>query len=53
MKELDNNNLKEVRGGALNATLLNALARSTELVYNIGTQFGSAIRYLLKGKSCR
>lgn len=53
MMELSKENLREINGGSISAPMLNAIARSTQLVYNIGVQFGTAIRYLLKGKSCR
>jgi hypothetical protein len=53
MNELTRDKLKEINGGGLNAPMVNAIARGTQLVYNIGVQFGTAIRYLLKGKSCR
>lgn len=53
MNELNRNTLRNIHGGAINATMLNALARGTELIYNIGSQFGSALRYLIKGKACR
>ncbi len=53
MNELTKENLASINGGGINAPMLNAIARSTSLVYNIGVQFGTAVRYLLKGKSCR
>ncbi len=49
MKEYE---LINIKGGALNASLLNALSRGTEVIYKIGRSFGSTIKMLFSGKRC-
>ena len=45
--------LSNVIGGAsISATMLNAISRSIETIYNLGKAFGTAINMLIKGKRC-
>lgn len=46
--------LFNIYGGAtqISASLLNAIARGVNSLYNLGRAFGTAIRMIVKGKSC-
>lgn len=41
-----------VIGGGVNATLINAIARSIDAAYSLGRALGSALHRLTKGKVC-
>ena len=45
--------LLNVRGGGLSATLISAISRGINTFYDLGRSFGSAIRRATSGKSCR
>lgn len=46
--------LLEVTGGGLSisASMLNAISRGVDTIYNLGKAFGTAINMLIKGKRC-
>lgn len=44
--------LTKIKGGALNASLLNAISRGVEVVYKLGRSLGSTIKMLISGKRC-
>ena len=45
--------LYNISGGAsISASMLNAISRGVETLYNIGRAFGTAINMLIKGKRC-
>lgn len=46
--------LVEVTGGGLSisASMLNAISRGVDTIYNLGKAFGTAINMLIKGKRC-
>lgn len=44
--------LRNISGGGLNASFLNAIVRGALTLYDIGKAFGSAIRYAKTGKKC-
>lgn len=46
--------LLKKNGGVVNmsSTFLNALSRGIETLYNLGRAFGTAVKYLIKGKKC-
>lgn len=43
---------KVVGGASLSASMLNAISRGVETIYNLGKAFGTAINMLIKGKRC-
>lgn len=48
--------LKKIEGGAVSytsAAFLNAISRGINTCYNLGRTCGTALKYLLKGKSCK
>lgn len=45
--KLEDHDLIEVSGGAINGTLINAFARLLDLVIDIGRMIGSSIRRLI------
>lgn len=50
MSKMSNENLIKVEGGAaINASLLNAIARAGEFLYDLGRSLGTAIR-MIRGK---
>lgn len=45
--------LYNISGGAsISASMLNAVSRGIETLYNLGRAFGTAINMLIKGKRC-
>ena len=45
--------LNDIIGGAsISASMLNAISRGIESLYNLGRAFGTAINMLIKGKRC-
>ena len=44
--------LYEISGGGISATFLNYLTNAVKVVYNIGQEFGGAIRRIATGKTC-
>ena len=45
--------LINISGGAtVNASLINALARGAEFLYNLGSSFGTSIKMYITKKSC-
>lgn len=45
--------LYNISGGAsISASMLNAVSRGIETLYNLGQAFGTAINMLIKGKRC-
>jgi len=44
--------LNNIKGGAINASLLNAIARGLTAFYDLGTALGSALKRLKKKKYC-
>lgn len=51
---MSNTELLNVRGGSvsISATMLNAIARGAEVIYNIGTSLGKCIKLFIAGKKC-
>lgn len=41
-----------VGGASISASLLNAVARGIDTLYNLGRAFGTAINMFIKGKKC-
>ena len=44
--------LIEITGGGISASLMNAISRGIETIYNLGRAFGTAINMIIKGKRC-
>ncbi len=49
---MTNEELLNVQGGSISASLLNAIARGAEVLYNIGSSLGKCIRLFISGKKC-
>lgn len=49
---LNNQELNEINGGSISATLLNAISRAVTTIYDIGYAIGSSIRRLVSGNVC-
>lgn len=53
MEKLEAENLIKIEGGAsINASLLNAIARAGEFLYDLGRSLGTAIRMIRSKKRC-
>ena len=50
---LSKEELFEVRGGGITATLLNSLSRLVDTLLNLGQLVGSSIRRSISKKSCK
>lgn len=50
--ELNNEDLLKIRGGALNATMINAIVRGIDIMIDLGRSIGSAIRRLQDNNKC-
>lgn len=45
--------LYQVTGGtSISASMLNAISRGVETIYNLGRAFGTAINMIIKGRRC-
>lgn len=52
-KIIQNEELINITGGtAINASLINAIARGAEFLYNLGRSIGSSLRMIITKKSC-
>lgn len=51
-KQLKNNEMEEIVGGAITSSFINAITKAVTMVYELGKQTGSAIRRLTSGKYC-
>ena len=52
MKYIKEEELQNIVGGAAIATLMNAITKSINTVYQLGKQTGSALRRLVNGNYC-
>ena len=50
---LTDKELYEIKGGAINATMLNAIARIIGVFYEIGEAVGSSIRRITSKNRCK
>lgn len=50
--KLTDNQLKEINGGAITSTLINAIVKGFSLIIEIGKSLGSSIRRATSGKFC-
>lgn len=53
MKKINNEKMKNIKAGALNGTLLNAILRGANIFIDVGRCFGSAIRRFTSRNLCR
>lgn len=51
--KLNKNELLEIKGGAITATLINAFARGINTMMSLGRSLGTAIRRIYRGKVCK
>ena len=47
------NELKEIKGGAISGTIINAIVRSVTLALELGRSLGSALRRLKDKNKCK
>ncbi len=52
MKEITKEEMYSINGGAINYTLLNALARLGAMIYQAGQAIGSAVRRMTSNNYC-
>ena len=50
--ELKDNEMKEINGGTIGSSIINAVNDTLEFIYRLGYEFGSAIRRIISGGSC-
>ena len=50
---LNNNQLKEIKGGGISATLINAIVKGLDLLINLGKSLGTTIRHITSGTTCK
>jgi hypothetical protein len=53
MIELSSNELKNIRGGAISGTLINAFVRGIEALLDLGRSLGNAIRRFKSKSICK
>ena len=53
MKQLTKEEMKQIKAGAINGTLLNAILRGANIFIDVGRCFGSAIRRITSRNLCR
>jgi hypothetical protein len=49
---IKDNELKEINGGGIGATFIGYLTDALKAVYNIGQEFGGAVRRIATGNTC-
>lgn len=52
MKPLNKEELLEIRGGAISASYINALAKGIESLLELGKSLGTSIRRWMTGNTC-
>lgn len=53
MKELNNNELLNVEGGAVNSSLISTLVKGSTVFFEIGRSLGSSFRRLISSRTCK
>lgn len=53
MKELNNEELYDIKGGAISGTLINAFVRGINAILDLGRSLGNAIRRISSNKICK
>ena len=52
MKEIEKKEMYNIKGGAFNYTMLNAIARAASTLFTVGQAIGSAVRRMTSNKYC-
>ena len=52
MKQINNEEMKKVKGGGVTATMINAVMRTVSTMFTMGQAIGSAIRRAVRGSYC-
>ena len=52
MEYIKEEDLQKIIGGAAIATLINAISKAVNTVYQLGKQTGSALRRIVSGRYC-
>ena len=52
IKELNSNEIRQIDGGSLSGTLINAITSGMKVVLDIGRSLGSAIRRVKEDNMC-
>ena len=52
MRDLNNNELMNIEGGAISGTLINSITRGIDTILNVGRSLGSAIRRIGSNNVC-
>ena len=52
MKKIDTQELKQIYGGAISASMINYIVRGLDAIMEIGRSLGTAIRRLGENKLC-
>lgn len=52
IKEIKDNEMKNISGGDIGSTLINAFNNLTETIFNLGKEFGSSVRRLFEKNYC-
>ena len=52
MKQINNEEMKKVKGGGVTATMINAVMRTVSTMFTIGQAIGSAVRRAVRGSYC-
>lgn len=53
MKQLNNEQLMEINGGAFSGSLINAFVRGIEAILDLGRSLGNAIRRIKSKSICK
>ena len=52
VKELKENEMKNINGGSITSTIINAIVNAVSLIYDLGEKTGSTVRRLISGEYC-
>lgn len=52
IKEIKDNEMKNISGGDIGSTLINAFNNLAETIFNLGKEFGSSVRRLFEKNYC-
>ena len=52
IKELSNNEMEQVNGGAITSAVINAIVSVIETILELGERTGSSIRRMISGEVC-
>ncbi len=52
MMRLSNEEMKNITAGSLSASMLSAIVKGIDLVWDIAKSLGTSLRYVIEKKSC-